>query len=48
MLGIKNVIPSHYGTFPILIGTPDKLRQELATRGYECQVLSTTPGGTIE
>jgi len=48
MLGVSNVIPSHYGTFPILAGTPEQLRQELAARGCDCQVLDTTPGGVIE
>jgi L-ascorbate metabolism protein UlaG (beta-lactamase superfamily) len=32
-LGVKHVIPMHYGTFPALAGTPDQLRSELAVRG---------------
>ncbi|MGA7733784.1 MAG: metal-dependent hydrolase [Chloroflexia bacterium] len=48
MLGVRQVIPSHYGTFPILTGTPEKLREELQNRNYECEVLHTQPGGTIE
>jgi L-ascorbate metabolism protein UlaG (beta-lactamase superfamily) len=47
MLGVKIVIPTHYGTFPVLTGTPERLRAELAARGYECEVLDTSPGGTI-
>jgi L-ascorbate metabolism protein UlaG (beta-lactamase superfamily) len=27
-LGVKHVIPMHYATFPVLIGTPDFLRSE--------------------
>ena len=27
-LGVKDVIPMHYATFPILTGTPEQLRQE--------------------
>jgi L-ascorbate metabolism protein UlaG (beta-lactamase superfamily) len=27
-LNVKHVIPMHYATFPVLTGTPDKLRQE--------------------
>lgn len=27
LLGVKQVIPMHYGTFPVLTGTPDELRQ---------------------
>ncbi|MDQ3937051.1 MAG: metal-dependent hydrolase [Chloroflexota bacterium] len=33
LLGVKSVVPVHYGTFPILTGTPDELRQALAARG---------------
>lgn len=47
MLGVKYVIPSHYGTFPVLTGTPEMLRQELSKRGYQCEMLVTEPGGTI-
>jgi L-ascorbate metabolism protein UlaG (beta-lactamase superfamily) len=28
LLGVKNVIPMHYATFPALTGTPDALRRE--------------------
>jgi L-ascorbate metabolism protein UlaG (beta-lactamase superfamily) len=28
LLGIKQVIPMHYATFPVLTGTPDQLRSE--------------------
>ena len=27
LLGVHHVIPMHYGTFPVLTGTPDALRQ---------------------
>jgi L-ascorbate metabolism protein UlaG (beta-lactamase superfamily) len=33
LLGVRTVVPIHYGTFPILVGTPDELRRELAQRG---------------
>jgi L-ascorbate metabolism protein UlaG (beta-lactamase superfamily) len=33
LLGVATVVPIHYGTFPILAGTPDQLRTELAARG---------------
>ena len=33
LLGVQTVVPIHYGTFPILTGTPDQLRLELAARG---------------
>ncbi|HET9347465.1 MAG TPA: metal-dependent hydrolase [Candidatus Limnocylindrales bacterium] len=48
LLGVKHVIPMHYGTFPILAGTPDQLRSELAARGLaDVQVHAVEPGGTI-
>ena len=34
-LGVKKCIPCHYGTFPILAGTPDELRAALERRGIE-------------
>jgi L-ascorbate metabolism protein UlaG (beta-lactamase superfamily) len=44
LLGVKRCIPCHYGTFPILAGTPDELR-ELAP-GVE--VITPEPGGSVE
>jgi L-ascorbate metabolism protein UlaG (beta-lactamase superfamily) len=49
LLGVKHVIPTHFGTFPALVGTPDGLRDELGKRGLgDVTVLATEPGGTIE
>ena len=47
MLGVRQVIPSHFGTFPLLTGTPEMLRQELSKRGYKCEVLEMKPGQTL-
>ena len=45
---MQHIIPIHYGTFPILTGTPDQLRSELAARGLaNVQVHAPEPGGTI-
>jgi len=44
LLGVKRCVPSHYGTFPLLTGTPEKLR-ELAP-GVE--ILAPEPGGSVE
>ncbi|MDX6438708.1 MAG: hypothetical protein QOF45_1291 [Gaiellaceae bacterium] len=44
LLGVKRCVPSHYGTFPILTGTPERLR-ELAP-GVE--ILAPEPGGSVE
>ncbi|MBF6613413.1 MAG: metal-dependent hydrolase [Chloroflexi bacterium] len=48
MLGVKMVVPSHYGTFPVLTGTPAMLREELQKRGYKCEVLAMKPGETLD
>ncbi|HEX5015244.1 MAG TPA: metal-dependent hydrolase [Candidatus Limnocylindrales bacterium] len=48
LLGVKHVLPMHYGTFPILAGTPDELRAELAGRGLgDVEVHAVEPGGTV-
>jgi L-ascorbate metabolism protein UlaG (beta-lactamase superfamily) len=48
LLGVSDVAPMHYGTFPLLAGTPDQLRSELATRGLDSVgVHVTSPGGTL-
>jgi L-ascorbate metabolism protein UlaG (beta-lactamase superfamily) len=49
LVGVKQVVPTHYGTFPALSGTPEAFREELAKRGLgDVEVLVTEPGGTIE
>lgn len=44
LLGVVRCLPCHYGTFGLLTGTPDALR-ELAPPGVE--ILSPEPGETI-
>lgn len=47
-LGVAHVMPIHYGTFPILAGTPDGLRASLTTRGMESvTVHAPRPGETV-
>ena len=43
LLGVERCIPCHYGTFPLLAGTPDELRQH-APAGVE--VIALEPGET--
>lgn len=45
-LGVKQVVPMHCGTFPLLTGTPEQLEQHLAGSGIE--VLMLKPGETAE
>ena len=48
LLGVTDVAPMHYGTFPLLAGTPDQLREALAARGLgNVMVHTTTPGGDL-
>jgi len=44
LLGVKQVVPMHYGTFPLLTGTPDRLESLVAPLGVE--VLTLKPGET--
>ena len=46
LLGVKTVIPMHYGTFPILTGTPEQLRQE-AKDVDGLEVIDLEPGQTL-
>jgi L-ascorbate metabolism protein UlaG (beta-lactamase superfamily) len=43
LLGAKRCIPCHYGTFPLLSGTPDELRAETK----DVEVLALEPGETV-
>ena len=48
LLGVDEVLPIHYGTFPILAGTPDQLRTELAARSIgNVRVYAPKPGETV-
>ncbi len=46
MLGVRQVVPMHYGTFPILTGTPERLKQLLDPLGIDVLVLK--PGETAQ
>ena len=43
LLGVERCVASHYGTFPLLTGTPDQLRGLT-----DVEVLAPQPGETIE
>ena len=42
LLGVRRCVPCHYGTFPVLHGTPDELR-----RLTDAELLVAQPGETI-
>jgi L-ascorbate metabolism protein UlaG (beta-lactamase superfamily) len=44
LLGVRTCIPSHYGTFPLLHGSPDELRR--LSPGVD--ILVPEPGETVE
>ena len=45
-LGVRQVVPMHWGTFPALTGTPTQLRAHLGSKSIE--VLELTPGETAQ
>lgn len=45
LLRVKKAIPIHYGTFPVLSGTPDAFREEL--KGQDVEVIVLNPGETL-
>jgi L-ascorbate metabolism protein UlaG (beta-lactamase superfamily) len=45
LLGVRRCVPCHFGTFPVLTGTPARLR-ELAPDGVE--VIDLEPGQSVE
>lgn len=48
LLGVPRVVPVHWGTFPLLTGTPDALREELERRDVRCEVAVVEPGDSID
>jgi L-ascorbate metabolism protein UlaG (beta-lactamase superfamily) len=43
----KMVIPMHYGTFPVLTGTPQAFQKELKERGIKSELRVMNVGQTI-
>ena len=46
LLLVRQVVPMHYGTFPILTGTPERLKELVEPMGVDVLVLK--PGETAE
>ena len=44
LLGVRQIVPMHFGTFPLLTGTPDRLKQLVAPTSVDVLVLK--PGET--
>jgi L-ascorbate metabolism protein UlaG (beta-lactamase superfamily) len=47
LVGPGRVIPMHYGTFPVLTGTPDAFEEELQKRGVQTELRVMKVGETI-
>lgn len=47
LLGVKRVVPIHYGTFEILAGTPEELRSHLAKAGSSTALFAIEPGQSV-
>jgi L-ascorbate metabolism protein UlaG (beta-lactamase superfamily) len=47
LLGVSRVVPMHFGTFPVLAGTPEALRLGLQVESPRCEVLTPRPGETL-
>lgn len=45
-LEVRKVVPIHWGTFPVLTGTPQQLVEALDDLGVACEVLTLQPGDT--
>jgi L-ascorbate metabolism protein UlaG (beta-lactamase superfamily) len=43
-LEVQRVIPIHWGTFPLLTGTPEQLGQAIGDSGARCEVVTLSPG----
>jgi L-ascorbate metabolism protein UlaG (beta-lactamase superfamily) len=43
-LNVRKVVPIHYGTFPVLTGTPQQLVRALDDLGVTCEVIELKPG----
>lgn len=43
-LGVRKVVPIHWGTFPALTGTPKQLEQALSDQGVNCETVILQPG----
>src|SRR6195952_1516619 len=47
LVGSPEIVPGHYGTFPLLTGTPEGLRKELARIGVGATVHEGKPGEVV-
>jgi L-ascorbate metabolism protein UlaG (beta-lactamase superfamily) len=46
MLGVRQAVPMHYGTFPLLTGTPERFKKLVDPLGVDVLILK--PGETAQ
>ncbi len=47
LLKPRFIVPAHYGTFPLLTGTPETLREELKKQGVKAELVVLKPGEAL-
>lgn len=47
LLGVRHVVPMHYGTFPFVPGTPDEFKGHLSDLGVGAEVHVMEPGDRL-
>jgi L-ascorbate metabolism protein UlaG (beta-lactamase superfamily) len=47
LIAAPEIVPGHYATFPLLTGTPEALRRELASIGVSATVHEVRPGEVV-
>jgi len=47
LLQPKVIVPAHFGTFPVLTGTPEAFREELKKQRVSSELVVLKPGGTL-
>ena len=45
LLGVRQIVPMHYGTFPVLTGTPERLKEIVGPQGIDVLVLKAGETG---
>lgn len=46
-LGVRRAIPIHWGTFPLLTGTPEQFESAAGDLGINCEVVTLRPGDSF-
>ncbi|MEM7480708.1 MAG: metal-dependent hydrolase [Acidobacteriota bacterium] len=43
-LGVREAVPIHWGTFPLLTGTPQEFERVVGSQGINCRIVTLNPG----